>query len=62
MVNIGSTNTAVFYLLPFSQFYGLGPIEVPGVKVGWHHTGPVVPAPSQKSDEGEVVPHILQVR
>lgn len=25
-----------------NPFYGLPPIDVPGVKVGWHHTGPVI--------------------
>ena len=46
---IGQMPVVIDYVDLESPFYSLPQVEVPGVKVGWHHSGPVIEADQPQS-------------
>ena len=57
---IGGMPTLIDYHSPEQPMYGLPRIDVPGVKVGWHHSGPeVVPGAEFDVDvDEEILRHV----
>lgn len=52
---VGAMPTMIDYQVPETPFYALPILDVPGVKIGWHHTGPE----TDPDDPGEVDEKIL---
>ena len=57
---IGALPTVIDYHEPERPFYCLPKIDVPGVKIGWHHSGPVVDPddPVDREASARITQHI----
>ena len=52
---ISGMPTFIDYHDPEQPFYGLPIIEVPGVKLGWHHSGPTFSPDDEEAVDGEIL-------